>query len=60
MGSRRWQLEVCDYVYLNNNFLIMAFYKDMIIYKKAFELAMDIFEISKRFPKKKHIASLIK
>lgn len=23
----------------------------MIIYKKAFELAMDIFEISKRFPK---------
>jgi len=29
----------------------MAYYKDMIIYKKAFELAMDIFEISKRFPK---------
>ena len=29
----------------------MASYKDVIIYKKAFELAMDIFEISKRFPK---------
>jgi len=29
----------------------MASYKDMIIYKKAFELAMDIFETSKRFPK---------
>ena len=29
----------------------MASYKDMMIYKKAFELAMDIFEITKRFPK---------
>src|SRR4030095_7691141 len=29
----------------------MASYKDMIIYTKAFRLAMDIFEISKRFPK---------
>jgi len=29
----------------------MGSYKDMIIYKKAFGLAMDIFEISKRFPK---------
>lgn len=29
----------------------MASYKDMTIYKKAFELAMEIFEISKRFPK---------
>lgn len=29
----------------------MASYKDMIIYKKAFELSMEIFEIFKRFPK---------
>ncbi len=29
----------------------MASYKDMIVYKKAFELAMDIFEKSKRFPR---------
>lgn len=29
----------------------MATYKDLLIYKKAFELAMNIFEISKRFPK---------
>jgi four helix bundle protein len=29
----------------------MATYKDLLFYKKAFELAMKIFEISKRFPK---------
>jgi len=29
----------------------MGTYKDLLVYKKAFELAMDIFEISKRFPK---------
>ena len=29
----------------------MGSYNDLIIYKKAFELAMDINEISKRFPK---------
>jgi len=29
----------------------MASYKDMTVYQKAFGLAMDIFEISKRFPK---------
>jgi len=29
----------------------MATYKDLLIYIKAFELAMNIFEISKRFPK---------
>jgi len=29
----------------------MAGHKDLLVYKKAFELAMDIFEISKRFPK---------
>jgi four helix bundle protein len=29
----------------------MASYKDMIVFKKAFELAMDILEISKKFPK---------
>jgi four helix bundle protein len=28
----------------------MGKYKDLLVYKKAFELAMDIFEISKRFP----------
>lgn len=26
-------------------------FKDLIVYKKAFELAMEIFEISKRFPR---------
>jgi len=26
-------------------------FKDLIVYKKAFKLAMDIFEISKKFPK---------
>jgi len=26
-------------------------FKDLIVYQKAFALAMDIFEISKRFPK---------
>jgi four helix bundle protein len=26
-------------------------YKDLLVYQKAFGLAMDIFEISKRFPK---------
>ena len=29
----------------------MGSFKDLIAYKKAFELAMEIFEISKRFPK---------
>jgi four helix bundle protein len=29
----------------------MASFKDLTVYKKAFELAMEIFEISKRFPK---------
>lgn len=29
----------------------MANFKELLAYKKAFKLAMDIFEISKRFPK---------
>jgi four helix bundle protein len=29
----------------------MASYKDMIVFKKAFDLAMDILQISKKFPK---------
>ncbi|MBK7560107.1 MAG: four helix bundle protein [Chitinophagaceae bacterium] len=29
----------------------MASYKDLTCFKKAFELAMDILEISKKFPK---------
>ncbi len=29
----------------------MASYKDMIVFKKAFQLAMDILEISKKIPK---------
>src|SRR5258705_12335397 len=29
----------------------MSTFKDLLVYKKAFELAMDIFEVSKRFPK---------
>ena len=28
----------------------MATVKDLIVYKKAFELAMDIFEMTKKFP----------
>ena len=31
--------------------VLMPSYKDMVVFKKAFELAMDIFEISKKFPK---------
>ena len=27
-------------------------YKDLIVYKRAYQLAMDIFQISKKFPKK--------
>lgn len=29
----------------------MSTFKDLLVYKKAFELAMDIFEVSKHFPK---------
>jgi len=29
----------------------MGTFKDLIVYQKAYKLAMDIFEISKRFPK---------
>jgi len=29
----------------------MADFKNLLVYKKAFELAMDIFEISKNFPR---------
>ena len=29
----------------------MVSYKDLLVYKKAFKLAMEILEISKRFPK---------
>lgn len=29
----------------------MSDYKDLLAYKKVFKLAMDIFEITKRFPK---------
>ena len=28
----------------------MGSFKDLLVYKKAFELAMDIFEVSRRFP----------
>jgi len=38
----------------------MGSYKDMIIYKKAFGLAMDIFEISKRFPKEETYSLMTK
>src|SRR5689334_2333642 len=30
---------------------IMASFSDLLVYKKAFELAMEIYEISKKFPK---------
>jgi four helix bundle protein len=30
---------------------MMASYKDLFVYQKGFELSMDIFNISKRFPK---------
>ena len=26
-------------------------YKDLIVYKRAYQLAMDIFQISKKFPR---------
>ena len=29
----------------------MSDFKDLVVYKKAFELAMDIFEMTKSFPK---------
>ena len=29
----------------------MGYYKDLLVFKKAFELAMEIFDISKHFPK---------
>jgi len=29
----------------------MADFKDLLVYKKAFQLAMDIFELTKNFPK---------
>ena len=29
----------------------MGNFKDLLAYKKGFELAMDVYEISKRFPK---------
>ena len=32
------------------NFLTMGDYADMIVYQKAFKLALDIFQISKKFP----------
>ena len=28
----------------------MGFYKDLLAFKKAYELAMEIFNLSKRFP----------
>jgi four helix bundle protein len=28
----------------------MGDYKDLIVYQKAYKLAMDVFEISKKFP----------
>ncbi len=33
----------------------MKGFKDLIVYQKAFALAMDIFEITKKFPKKRLI-----
>ena len=38
------------------NYAIMGSYKDLIIYQKAFALAMEIFEISKRFPKEERFS----
>ncbi|MBI5730215.1 MAG: four helix bundle protein, partial [Ignavibacteriales bacterium] len=29
----------------------MSSFKDLVVYKKAFKLAMEIFEITKSFPK---------
>jgi four helix bundle protein len=34
-----------------NKFLDMKGFKDLVVYQKAFALAMDIFEITKKFPK---------
>jgi len=53
VSSKQLAVVFNSFIYFSftNKPLIMGSYKDMIIYKKAFGLAMDIFEISKRFPK---------
>lgn len=41
-----------DYqLHIENYILPMSSFKDLIIYKKAFALSMEIFEVSKGFPK---------
>lgn len=35
----------------------MGTYKDLIVYKKAFSLAMKIFEIGKQFPKEEKFSN---
>ena len=40
------QLAVCSSKIL----LIMGTFRDLIVYKKAFQLAMEIFEMTKKFP----------
>ena len=34
----------------------MGYYKDLIVFKKAYQLAMDIFTISKKFPKEENFS----
>jgi four helix bundle protein len=34
----------------------MSSFKDLIVYKKAFSLSMEIFEVSKEFPKEEKYA----
>ena len=38
-----------------NEFLDMKGSKDLIVYQKAFALAMDIFKMTKKFPKEETI-----
>ena len=39
-----------DFLILNSNDMAVATFRDLTVYKKGFALAMEIFEMSKRFP----------
>lgn len=52
--SFSWQLAVFSFgfiTYIFKAYLLMGDFNDLLVYKKSFELAMAIFEISKSFPK---------
>ena len=45
------KLENCYVVFNRTNYTLMGTYRDLEVFKKAYQLAMDIFEVSKSFPK---------